>query len=104
MMRITVRGTKYEFDPERLPLVEARLLKKYAKLGAGEFYQGLKTGDPDAVAGLVFLAKFRAGEQPKWGDLDDLDLIADINVERDEDEGDEDDDEGSDDGGSPDPT
>lgn len=97
-MRFKVRDVEYELDDDRLTVAEGRLLKKYTNMGIVEIFDGLKRGDPDSMAAVVFLAKFRRGEQPKWRDLDDINIINDLEFISDGDEGE--DDEGGDEGGN----
>lgn len=85
-MIILVKGDKYEFDENKLMTVEARLIKKNTGMGIAEWGEAIQKGDPDALIALIFLAKKRAGEAPRWNDFDDLDLINDIDVESDPDD------------------
>lgn len=91
-MRLRVKDKTYELDLGRVTVFEARLLKKHTGMGVLELNRQLRNGDPDSAAGIAFLAKLRAGENPKWRDLDDLDMFSDLEILAD-DEDDENDDE-----------
>lgn len=80
MIKLTVEGVVYEFDGDRLLLAEARELKTLTGLTPPKWSAGLDEGDPDAIAGLVYLAKKRSGETLRFSDLDSLDY-ADIDME-----------------------
>ncbi|WP_435251705.1 hypothetical protein [Streptomyces tendae] len=80
MIRVTVQGTRYDFDQEHLLVAEARELKTYTGLTPPRWAMGIDEGDPDAVAFLIFLSKKRAGETLRFSDLDNLDY-ADIEIE-----------------------
>lgn len=85
MIKLTVEGIVYEVDDGRMLIAEARELKKLTGLSVPKFWEGVNEVDADAVAGLVFLAKRRAGETLRFSDLDSLD-IADVRLEPVEDE------------------
>lgn len=80
MIKLTVEGTVYEFDGDRLLLAEARELKSYTKMTPPKWSAGIDEGDPDATQFLIYLAKKRAGETLRFSDLDTLDY-ADIELE-----------------------
>src|SRR6266498_3516178 len=62
MLRLTVEGQTYQFDDGRMLNTEAIALKKAAKLGAQELWQGVTAFDAEALTALVWLARRRAGE------------------------------------------
>ena len=74
MLRISHNEKTYEVDESRLSIVESRLLKKFTRQAPADWLNGLKKLDGDSLAGLLFLAKFRNGEQPRWKDFDNLDV------------------------------
>ncbi|MGH8575347.1 MAG: hypothetical protein ACREXJ_00175 [Gammaproteobacteria bacterium] len=74
MLRFTHDGQEYEFDPDKLPLAEAIMVKKHTGMGMAPYMQGLRDVDPEAIQAMVFLAKRRAGEKVKFEDID-FDLI-----------------------------
>ncbi len=69
-MKIRLYDTEYDFDDE-LTIREARVLKEHGLTIRG-FFSMLALSDPDAITGLAFLCKQRAGEHPKWSDFDDM--------------------------------
>lgn len=69
-MQIVVDGQTYEFDTATLKVGEMRALKKASGMKIRDFTEGLSDSDPDALTGLVWLAKRRAGEHIKFDDLD----------------------------------
>jgi hypothetical protein len=69
MIKFTVGDDTYEFDDEELTIDEARLLKKNAGFGMRSWAVALQDMDPDALVGLIYLAKLRAGEAVRWQDL-----------------------------------
>lgn len=70
MIKVTVDGTEYEFDRDRLMLKEALAIKSYTNLTVTEWQKGLQEFDPMAVAALVWLLKKRAGEDVRFSDVD----------------------------------
>lgn len=80
MIKVTVEGTEYEWDSDRLLVAEARELKTYTGFTPPRWLAALDESDPDAVAALIFLAKKRAGETLRFSDLDTLDY-ADFEME-----------------------
>lgn len=99
-MRLKIKDEVYELDVDHITIGEARTLKKHSDMGVHEIFFGLRRGDPDAVASLVFLALMRAGKNPRWHDLDELDLVDDVVLLDEE----VDDDDHRDGGAEPDPT
>lgn len=79
-MRVRIQDREYELATDRITVFEARVLKKHTGMGFLELNDRLRLGDPDSVAAVCFLAKLRAGENPKWRDMDDLDLFADMEI------------------------
>jgi hypothetical protein len=79
MINFTVGEDSYEFDDETMTVDEAREIKKYAGFGLKSWALGLQDMDPDALVGLVYLAKIRAGEAVRWSDLGSLN-IGDIGI------------------------
>lgn len=80
MFKITVEGSVYEFDGDRMLLAEAREIKVFTKMTVPVWSRGIDEMDPDAIQSLIYLAKKRAGETLRYSDLDTLDL-ADITLE-----------------------
>lgn len=76
MPSFTVDGTSYDVDLDHITTKELRLLKEHAGLTVAALAAGYLQGDVDAIQGVVFLAKRRAGEAVRWRDLDDLDVMA----------------------------
>lgn len=76
MIKFGVGGTNYEYDDSTMTVAEARIIKKHTNMGLRSWAIGLQDMDPDALVGLVFIAKRRAGEAIRWQDLDDLDIAA----------------------------
>jgi hypothetical protein len=74
MIKFDLVGTTYEYDDTSMTVSEARILKKHAGYGLRSWALALQDMDPDALVGLVFLAKRRAGEAVRWQDLDNLDI------------------------------
>lgn len=76
-MKITVDGTVYEWDPSRMLYREASFLQRKLGMKLQEWNKALQNEDIDAVAGLVFLLRQRAGEEPNWDNLDfDINSLA----------------------------
>lgn len=73
-MKFKLDGRVIEFDETKMLVREARELKHYTGLGLRAFGNALKDGDPDAIVGMLYLAKRRAGMPCQWGDFDDLDI------------------------------
>lgn len=74
MQKLKIQGETYELDDSKLNVEEARAIKTNTELGVVQWSQGLLDGDPDALCAMVWLAKKRAGEAPKWADVFKLDL------------------------------
>ncbi len=89
MIKFALGDTTYEYDDGTMTVAEARFIKKYASMGLRSWALALQDMDPDALVGLVFLAKRRAGEAVRWQDLDTLD-IASIALSAEEDDDDAD--------------
>lgn len=87
MIKFELGGTRYEYDDSMMTVKEARVIKEHTKMGLRSWALGLQDMDVDAIVGLVFIAKRRAGEAIRWQDLDNLN-VNDINIV--EDDGDED--------------
>lgn len=88
-MHVIVKGEKYEFDQGSMPVGEARLIKERTGMGFAKWAEGVSEMDPDAICALVYLAKKRAGEAPKWTDMNNLDLLKDIDMDYSDEEDDE---------------
>lgn len=73
IIKVTVEGSEYEWDTERLLVAEARELKVHTGFTPPRWLMALDEGDPDAIAGLIYLARKRAGETLRFSDLDTLD-------------------------------
>ncbi|GHA01520.1 hypothetical protein ACFOOM_12100 [Streptomyces echinoruber] len=73
IVKLTVEGTQYEYDGDRLLVAEARELKAHTGFTPPKWFAALDESDPDAIAFLIYLAKKRAGETLRFSDLDSLD-------------------------------
>ncbi|MFB7595761.1 hypothetical protein [Streptomyces sp. NPDC056160] len=80
IVKLTVEGTEYEYDGDRLLVAEARELKTYTGFTPPKWLAALDDQDPDALAFMIYLAKKRAGESLRFSDLDTLDY-ADFDME-----------------------
>lgn len=80
IIKLTVEGTSYEWDSERLLVAEARELKLHTGFTPPRWLAALDEQDPDALAALIYMAKKRAGETLRFSDLDGLDY-ADFEME-----------------------
>ncbi|MEV7684465.1 hypothetical protein [Streptomyces bungoensis] len=80
IIKLTVEGTAYEWDSERLLVAEARELKLHTGFTPPRWLAALDEQDPDALAALIYMAKKRAGETLRFSDLDGLDY-ADFEME-----------------------
>ncbi|MBY8342017.1 hypothetical protein LXH13_06130 [Streptomyces spinosirectus] len=80
VIKVTVEGTEYEWDSDRLLVAEARELKTYTGFTPPRWLAALDESDPDAIAALIFMSKKRAGETLRFSDLDTLDY-ADIQLD-----------------------
>lgn len=87
-MKFKIDDKVYEFDESRLLVREARELKHYTGMGLKQFGEGLQGGDADAIVGMLYLARRRAGEAVQWSDFDEYN-IADLEMIEDEEEKDE---------------
>lgn len=97
-MRFAYGDNKYEFDVEDMTVAETRLIKRYSKLTFKKFAHGLAELDGDALVAVLYLAKKRAGENPRWSDFDDLKITEFAEtLESDEDDEEPDDDDLDDD-------
>lgn len=76
MIKFGLGGTEYEYDDTTMTVAEARIIKKHTAMGLRSWAMGLQDMDPDALVGLVFLAKRRSGEAVRWQDLDSMDIAA----------------------------
>lgn len=76
MIKFGLGDSSYEYDDTTMTVAEARIIKKHTEMGLRSWAMGLQDMDPDALVGLVFLAKRRAGEAVRWQDLDNLDIAA----------------------------
>lgn len=64
-----------EFDETTLRVTEHRAVKRETGLSLQDIANGLKVGNLDATAGLVWLTLYRTGRRIGWNDLD-FDLLA----------------------------
>lgn len=69
-MKLTIDGQHYEFDMDRLLFSEMAFVQKKTGLKLQEWQRGLNEMDAFALAGLVYIVRKRAGEQPDWDTLD----------------------------------
>lgn len=76
MIKFGLGDTEYEYDDTTMTVAEARIIKKHTAMGLRSWAMGLQDMDPDALVGLVFLAKRRSGEAVRWQDLDSMDIAA----------------------------
>lgn len=74
MIKFKLGDTVYEYDDSQMSVKEARLIKKHTSMGLKSWSLGLQDMDPDALVGLILLAKQRAGEAVRWQDLDNLNV------------------------------
>lgn len=74
MIKFTLEGESYDYDDSTMTVAEARIIKKHTGYGLRSWALNLQDMDADALVGLVFLAKRRAGEAIRWQDLDNLDI------------------------------
>jgi hypothetical protein len=72
--RLGLDGNVLEFDESRLTVAEHRAVKKSTGMTLADIANGLKSGDLDATAGLVWLTLRRAGHDIAWDALD-FDLL-----------------------------
>lgn len=89
LIRFELDDQKYAYDTDTYPLFEARLVKALTGLNAGAYLRGLGEMDEEALAAMVYLAKRRAGEEPDWdllGQMDLMPLIQSIGDNREADE------------------
>lgn len=81
-MKLTINGTEYQASMPsmlRLTIGEARAIKSHTGLSIADWRLGLMTlnrEDPDVLAGLVVLLKYRAGEGIELAELDALNTDA----------------------------
>lgn len=92
MIAFTLKGERYEFDEEHLPITDAMRIKEATGLTVRGFLTGLREYDPHAVVALVWLAKRRSGERVTFDDVvaTNFDMLQDLEMEKpveDEDEG-----------------
>lgn len=82
-MKFKHDGRMYEFDENVLTVGEAKVLYKLTGLGMVELGDAMEKGNPFAFAGIIYLAKKRAGEVLRFEDLDDVNF-SDIEFEEEE--------------------
>lgn len=75
MPTLTLDGTTYEVDLDHVSVKEMRQLKEHGGLTVASLAAGWLQGDVDAIQGVVWLGKRRAGEAVRWQDLDEVDLM-----------------------------
>jgi hypothetical protein len=66
VIRFSVKGEKFEYDGDKLPLPDAIALTKYCGMGIKEWGAGVSNDDPVALAALYWLA---SGRQGKFSDV-----------------------------------
>lgn len=69
-MKVIIDGKRYDWEGERLLFSEAAFIQKKTGFKPQEWQKALGEFDSFAVAGLVYIIKKRAGEQPDWDTLD----------------------------------
>lgn len=82
MIKFSVGQDTYDFDDQAMTIDEARLIKKNSGFGMKSWALAMQDMDPDALVGLIYLAKIRAGEAVRWNDLysikfSDIDMVDD---------------------------
>jgi hypothetical protein len=75
IIKFAVDGTDYDYNSDELSVFEARLVKSLTGMSTAAFLQGLAAMDGDSLAGMIYLAKRRAGEDIAWDSLDELNLV-----------------------------
>lgn len=71
-MKFIVRGTKYEFDQERLTFAEARAMERVTGMTFGEIGEAADKGDMACVQAFLWVAMKRTDPALKFVDLDDI--------------------------------
>lgn len=69
-MKVLIDGQAYEYDNARLLFSEAAFVQKKTGMKLPQWQRGLEEQDAFAVAGLVYILRKRAGEQPDWDTLE----------------------------------
>jgi hypothetical protein len=69
-MKVTVDGSTYDYDANRLMVSEAMEIQEKTGLNLRRWNEGLQEMDARAVKGLIYLLKRRAGETVDWASLD----------------------------------
>lgn len=69
-MKFSYEGRVYEYQQDKMPLADAVAIKAHTGMGVRSYMDGIKDFDPDAFTAMVFLALRRAGEVPRWEDID----------------------------------
>ena len=71
-MKVRIKDTIYEFvSAETLTLKEAMRIKMATGLNLMDLYNGAETGDPFAIAAMVWIIRIRDGEKDlKFDDVD----------------------------------
>ena len=75
IIKFAVDGQDYDYDSDELSVFEARLVKSLTGMSTAAFLQGLAAMDGDSLAGMIYLAKRRAGEDIAFDSLDELNLV-----------------------------
>lgn len=74
MPKFSLEGKVYEYDGKIL-VKDAMFLHEKTGVGIGRLnYELIVEGNPKVIAAWMFLLKRRAGEAPRWDDVDNWDL------------------------------
>ncbi len=83
MKRFHLDGKDYDYDEDSLfdvTIGEARAIKAATGLTIGDWKSGLVTmtfrGDPDVLAGIVWLVRKRADDPITWNEIDQISTTA----------------------------
>lgn len=74
--RFRLGDTDYDFDPAELynlTIGEARVIKAHTGLTLSDWHRGLAMsyrGDPDVLAGIVWVVRRRTGDPVDWAEID----------------------------------
>ena len=67
---IEFEGEKFDYDPDSLLMSELSEIKKVTGLSRREWNQALTEEDVEAVRGLIFILKKRAGTEVRYSEID----------------------------------
>lgn len=69
-MKFHIEDHKYEWDMRKLLVSEAIFVQEKTGLLVTPWKRALAEGEPKAIKALVYILKWRAGENPDWNTLD----------------------------------